>query len=116
MLAFLFALIERFRARVAASTLDVEADLIIKHAERKAILLRLASRYEAEGLPSVAAEIRQRAEAIAFNKPLAGLFVKLDKAAPVQLEEPHTNGSASTNGDCATPPETPARLIQRKRR
>lgn len=117
MIAFICALIERFRARIAAATLDVEAGLIIKHAERKAVLLRLASRYEAEGLPTVAAEVRQRAERISFTKPLASLFGSVVKAAE-QPQEPHTNGVISANGDIAPAPEQPPLTLTntRKRR
>lgn len=116
MLTFIFALLERLRARIISNTLDNEADLIARHAERTAVLLRLASRYQAEGLPSVAAEVRQRAEAMSFNKPLASLFVTAEKAA-IQPQELHTNGMTTVNGDTAPPPESPPlTLTNRKRR
>lgn len=118
MFAFIFALIDRLRARIISHTLDAEADLIARHAERKAVLLRLASRFEAEGLPSVAAEVRDRAEAISFSRPLASLFGSTEKATPVQPQEPHTNGTAHTNGDTAPTPEPSALTLTntRKRR
>lgn len=75
MFAFIRALFERFKARfVADAGLDFEAQLISRDAERKAVLLRKAARYDDEGLHAVAQELRHRAEAISWQRPLASLL------------------------------------------
>lgn len=75
MIQFFRAFFERFRAKFTVdSGLDFEAKLIARDAERKAVLLRRAAQYDNEGLHHVAGELRQRAEAISFHRPLASLL------------------------------------------
>lgn len=97
MVAYIRALIERFRARfIADAGLDFEAQLIARDAERKAVLLRKASLYDSEGLHSIAKELRQRAEGITFHRPLSTLL------------PPPSNGAEHRNRN-GTPPKLPAR-------
>ena len=74
MLSFFRSILDRVKALlITTAALDLEADLIVCHAERKAELLRLADRYDAEKLPSVALELRRHAEGLDFRRPLAGV-------------------------------------------
>ena len=57
-----------FVADVAA---DFEAQLLTRDAERKADLLRQANSYDQEGMHLIAESLRQRAESISLEKPLA---------------------------------------------
>lgn len=80
MLAFFAWLFGRCHA--LDSGLDFEAQLLARQAERKASLLRRAGRYSDEGLPHVAEELRQRAEALSFERSLGGVL------APATLGKP----------------------------
>jgi hypothetical protein len=66
------ALAERVKALfVTNAALDFECEFLTAAAERQASLLRQADRYDAEGLRGIAAHLRQQAEAIDLNRPLA---------------------------------------------
>jgi len=84
------AIIERIKLMFAtAAAQELEADFVAANAERKAALLREANRFESEGLPTVAAELRQRAEALDQSRPLASVlplveFLGQDRAAATQ--------------------------------
>lgn len=87
------AVIDRLKALLATSAaLELEADALARHAERKAELLRLAELYEAEKLPTVALELRQHAEALDWKQPLAGTMIALaswqSTNAPAALPAP----------------------------
>jgi hypothetical protein len=72
------AVIDRIKLLLATSAaLELEADALARHAERKAELLRLAQQYESEKLPAVAQELRQHVEAMDFQQPLAGVLTSL---------------------------------------
>ena len=87
MFQFFRAFFQRFKAKfIADAGLDFEAQLIARDAERKAVLLRRAAQYEIEGLQLVANELRQRAEAIDFQRPLASLL-------PLDVKSEATSGS-----------------------
>ena len=98
----LFRLVtDRIKAVFAtAAALELEADLLARDAERRAELLRLASRYEAEGLPTVADRLRRQAEATSAEAPAASVLPALDhlrgetaSASPTPaLPEPAANG------------------------
>jgi hypothetical protein len=69
------AIIERIKLMFAtAAAQELEADFVAANAERKAALLRESNRYESEGLPTVAAELRQRAEALDPSRPLTSVL------------------------------------------
>ena len=92
------AVIDRIKVLLATSAaLELEADALACHAERKAELLRLAEHYESEKLPVVAQELRQHAEALDAKQPLAGTMVALASwqgtdgpaALPAPAQEPN---------------------------
>lgn len=60
-----------------AAALELEADLLTRDAERRAELLRLAARYEAEGLPTVADRLRSQAEGTKVESPAASVLPAL---------------------------------------
>jgi hypothetical protein len=70
--------IDRIKVLLATSAaLELEANALARHAERKAELLRLAEQYESEKLQAVALELRQHAEALDWKQPLAGTLTSL---------------------------------------
>ena len=91
MFSIIRALIDRFKVLfVTHAVLELEAELIAIHGERKAELLWHADNYEAEGLQSVAQEIRQQAETLAPAKPLGSVVatvahLQVNPAQPAQL-------------------------------
>jgi hypothetical protein len=91
MFSIIRALIDRFKVLfVTHAVLELEAELIAINGERKAELLRHADIYEAEGLQSVAQEIRQQAETLAPGQPLGSVVATLahlqaDHAEPAKL-------------------------------
>jgi hypothetical protein len=63
--------VERIKALLLSeATLDLEAQALVRHAERKADLYRRAAALEAEGLPTVADELRRQAETLNPQEPL----------------------------------------------
>jgi hypothetical protein len=98
--------INRIKILLATSAaLELEADAPARHAERKAELLRLAQQYENEKLPAVALELRQHAEAVDLQQPLAGVTNTLvcwqtadtPAALPTPAHEPVESLANSTN-------------------
>src|SRR5205085_4346065 len=78
MLALFRPLIERVKALFAISAAqELEADLLLRDAERRAELLRQAERYEEEGLHGIAQRLRQQAEQVSVQRPLAGVLPAL---------------------------------------
>jgi len=66
------SLIERLKALFATTAAqEFEAEFLARHAERKAELLRLAAGYDAEGLTTLAQELRQQVESLNVQQPLA---------------------------------------------
>jgi hypothetical protein len=75
MLSIFRPLIERVKALFAVSAAqELEADLLLRDAERRAELLRQADRYDAEGLHGIAQHIRQQAEALSLQQPVASVL------------------------------------------
>ena len=69
------ALAERVKALfVTDAALDFEAEFLCRDAERKAELLRQATRYDEEGLHGIAGHIRQQAELLSLERPLASVL------------------------------------------
>src|SRR6059058_2256976 len=78
MLSVFRPLIERVKALFALSAAqELEADLLLREAERRAELLRQAERYDAEGLHGIAQHLRQQAEQVSVQRPLAGVLPAL---------------------------------------
>ena len=79
MFALFRSLTERVKALfISTAALDFEADFIARQAERKADLLRRAAEYEREGLHPVAKELRQQAEALSIQRPLASILPSVE--------------------------------------
>ena len=84
MFRIIAALFGRFSTRhIADAGTDFDADLIARHAERKAVLLRAQARFDDEGLNTIATELRHQAEALSLQRPLATINV-LTPPAPVK--------------------------------
>lgn len=66
------ALIERVKnALLLSAATEIEADAQARATEQQADLHRQAQKYEAEGLPQFAAQLRAKADAITLDRPLA---------------------------------------------
>jgi hypothetical protein len=114
MFSIIRALIDRFKVLfVIHAVLELEAELIAINGERKAELLRHADIYEAEGLQSVAQEIRQQAETLSPGQPLGSVVatvahLQANPAQPAQLVDaaaptlPGTPDSAADTTPLAT--------------
>lgn len=73
------ALAARLRALfVTTVALDFESEFASRDAERKAALLRQAAAYEKDGLPEVAAELRQRVADMDIRSPLARVLPSIE--------------------------------------
>ena len=72
------ALIDRFKAFfMMHAVLELEADLIILGAERKAELLSRADQFEKAGRKIVAQELRRRAETLSSDELLGSVQVSI---------------------------------------
>jgi hypothetical protein len=72
MFAVIRVLIDRFKAIfMARALIELEADLITLAAERKAELLRRADEFEKEGWSAVAHQMREQAQTLQSEAPLA---------------------------------------------
>jgi hypothetical protein len=73
----------------AHAALDIEAEMIAQHVERKAALLRQAAQLEKEGFADLAAELRQAAGRMDPRRPAESVLPALDAPA-----SPEANGVA----------------------
>jgi hypothetical protein len=90
MFAWFRALVERVKALLLhEAALDLEAQFVARHAERKAELLRRAAALEAEGLQAVADELRRQAEALDPRQPLTLLVPTLQQPAVTEPSSLH---------------------------
>lgn len=79
MFALFRALTDRVKALfITTAALDFEADFLTRQAERKANLLRQAAQYEDEGLPLIARDLRQQAETLSGQRPLASVLPSIE--------------------------------------
>jgi len=75
MFALFRAVIDRLKVMFATSAaLELESEFLARDAERRAELLRQADRYQEEGLTGIAGHLRQQAENLSAQRPLAGLL------------------------------------------
>jgi len=101
------AVIDRFKVLfVTHAVLELEAELIAIHGERKAELLRHADSYESEGIQSVAQEMRQKAETLAPDQPLGSVLtavanLQASPAQPAKLAD--ADAAASPSNSTADP-------------
>ena len=105
MLSIFRPLLDRVKALFAVSAAqELEADLLLRGAERGAELLRQAEHYDAEGLHGIANHLRQQAEVVSVQRPLAGVLPAVEHLAGNQQEDntlpllsaPSSNGSSNT--------------------
>jgi hypothetical protein len=72
------AITERLKALFATSAaLELESELLARDAERKADLLRRADQYDQEGLHGIATHLRQQADLLSLQRPLASVLPAL---------------------------------------
>lgn len=99
MFRIITAFFGRFSTRhIADAGADFDADLIARHAERKAVLLRRAARLEDEGLSTIASELRRQAETLTLQRPLTTVSIPTPPAPAKAMP-------ASTNGHSAAIPD-----------
>ena len=120
MLSVFHPLIERVKALFAVSAAqELEADLLLRDAERRAELLRQAERYEAEGLHGIAGHLRQQAEQVSVQRPLAGVLPALAHLQAGLTETPDTAGLPAPNSGTLpgldAPPPPPALPAPKKK-
>jgi len=93
-------LIDRLKTLFATTAAqELEAEVLAQDAERRAELLRQADRYEQEGLPSIALQLRQRVAQLDVQRPLAQVLPVMAhlQAGPAQpLEQPRLETGQST--------------------
>lgn len=90
----MFSIVNSMIARVKAlfvthAALELEAELTASCAERRAELLRQATRYEDEGLSGIAQHLRKQADELSAQRPGASVLaalahVRLDQAQSIQ--------------------------------
>ena len=91
MFALFRAVVERVKVLFAVGAAqELEADLLLGDAERRAELLRQAERYEAEGLHGIAQHLRQQAEQVSVQRPLAGVLPALTHLQTGLADTPDT--------------------------
>jgi hypothetical protein len=75
MFAIFASLLGRFKGMfLREAAMDLEAETLQHSARRKANLERLAQHYEKDGLPEVAQGLRQQADQLNSDRPLAGIL------------------------------------------
>jgi len=82
----------------AHAALDIEAEMIAHHIERKAALLRQAAQMETEGLTDLATELRQAVGRMDPHRPAESVLPTLDTNA--------ITDASSTPTDTASPTRT----------
>jgi hypothetical protein len=115
MFALFRQLVERVKVLFAVSAAqELEADLLLRDAERRAELLRQAERYDAEGLHGIAQHLRQQAEQVSVQRPLAGVLPALAHLqtgladAPDTPELPAPSNATLPGLDAPSPQALPA--------
>ena len=107
MLWLLKKAVERLKTLlVADAALDLEAEFLTRHADRKVNLLRKAHDYEEQGLRELADELRDQASELSVERPLSSILPGLGhlngetmEADPLKLESSSNrqNGISPTN-------------------
>ena len=98
MLQLFHVLAQRVKALfITNAALDFEAQFVARDAERKTELLRQVAQYEKEGLHVIAQDLRERAEKISLEQPLATVLPS--------IEHLHADVLALPNDTKGAPPE-----------
>jgi hypothetical protein len=95
------AVSDRIKAVLTAhAALELEAELIARHVERKAELLRKADDLESEGMAELASELRQHARRTDLNRPAEAVLPALN--APKADNPGRPSGAEATEEKAAT--------------
>lgn len=82
----------------AHAALELEAEAIARHVERKATLLKQAAKLEEDGMKGLADELREHAGGLDPRRPTESVLPMLTQSQTTQQEsngrEPSVNGSA----------------------
>jgi hypothetical protein len=79
MLKWIRALSARIKAMLAVdAVLEIQSEIALRNVERKANLLRLADKYETEGLLTVANDLRQEAESLDLSFRIGHIVPAVD--------------------------------------
>ena len=109
MFSIIRALIQRFKAMfVVQAVLELEAELAASWAERRAELYRLANQYDEQGLHTVAQDLREQADSLSPEQPLASVLATVAHLEADQALS-HANGHVLP-GAGAVPPSARCRL------
>jgi hypothetical protein len=105
MLGLFRSLVGRVKAVLAVrAAQEIEADALAHAAQRRAELLELAARYEAEGRTEVAAGLRAAVGRADAERPLAGVLPAVA----------HLTGGATDTGEETPRPALPARGARKR--
>lgn len=119
------ALFARIRALFAAdAALELQAEIAVRGAERKAQLYRLAAKYDEEGFASIAHDLRRQAEALHLQQSVGDVIPPIDElindnsldalpGCPIAVAAP-VEANAPANGLTA-PVETNSKVSGRVR-
>ena len=119
MIKLLNALVARIKAMFAANAaLEIQADFAVRSAERKAGLLRLAAKYEEEGLTSVANDLRQQADGLHLQQTYGDVVPSInelihEEATPAGILAATNDASKLAAITAAAKPPSPARQPKR---
>lgn len=124
MLKLVCALLERIKALVVVDAgLQLQMEIASRSAERKAALYRLAAQYEAEGLNTVAHDLRRQAEALHLQQSFDDTVPALDDLLTTEAHSPSADGAPGNSpsgraalaatGDPKPPPAIPSRPRKR---
>ena len=74
MLTLFRAIVDRVKGMLLMTAArELEAEVVVRQAERHADLRRLAAQHDVDKLPQVASEIRRQIDAMSDEQPLAGI-------------------------------------------
>ena len=112
------ALLDRLKAYFAvAAAQELELEVQVRQAERQAELLRLAERYERDGLTDVALKLRQQAAAMGTGQPLALVMPAVQHllVEAVPTPSPPALTHQLTDGKHASPAASQSRRSRKRR-
>jgi hypothetical protein len=114
MLMSLFrAITDRLKALFASNAaMELESEFLAREAERRAELHRQADRYDAEGLRGIAQHLRQRADTLLIERPLANTLPAIEHLLGTngQADLPLLNAPATNS----TPERNPKTMISNR--
>ena len=104
MLTLFRAISDRIGALFATHVaLDFEQQLLLHHSDRKADLLRRARQLEDDDLPELAAELRDQADRMSVQRPLASVLPATQDLLGPLTSEPTAVASATASTTTVRP-------------